>query len=108
MGDAFVYDKQVDWETEHLARAAQNGVILFWLAKEPEHIDGRAYAQTTRFEIAEWKSRCQADPTIRIVIGIEESFPGARYIRRRYSQDCPGVPIVSTLEDACRRAVALS
>lgn len=50
-----MYIEQVDWETRYLNRAAENGCILFWLAKEENHICTRAYAQTSRFELAEWK-----------------------------------------------------
>src|SRR5215475_9004104 len=53
----FDYGKQVDWETHHLRRAAKNGVILFWLAREVEPVPARAYAQTSRFELGEWKMR---------------------------------------------------
>src|ERR1051326_8779002 len=53
----FDYGQQVDWETYHLRLAAANGVILFWLAREEEHIPSRAYAQTSRFELGEWKIR---------------------------------------------------
>lgn len=52
LNEKFVFDKQVDWETIYLNEAAKNGVILFWLAKEFEHACTRAYAQTTRFELA--------------------------------------------------------
>jgi hypothetical protein len=100
----FDYDVQVDWETHHLRRAAQQGVILFWLATEKEHDCNRSYAQTTRFELAEWKARHERDGAP-LVVGIEEGFSGARYIRRRFGQDCPTIPILSTLEDACRSAI---
>src|SRR6516225_6635384 len=52
--DEFAYDLQVDWETHYLKRASADGVILFWLARETDHDCSRAYAQTTRFELAEW------------------------------------------------------
>jgi hypothetical protein len=100
----FDYDTQVDWESHHLRRAAADGVILFWLAREACHDCGRAYAQTTRFELAEWKVRHERDTT-RLVVGIEDGFTGAKYIRRRQAQDCPRVPVCSSLEETCRRAV---
>src|SRR4051794_6081840 len=52
--DTTGYNARVDWETHHLRRAASNGVILFWLAREEDHRCDRAYAQTTRFELGEW------------------------------------------------------
>ncbi len=102
----FNYNEQVDWETFHLNQAAEEGVILFWMAKETEHDCGRAYAQTTRFEFAEWKTKYQVDE-IKIAVGIEEGFTGAKYIRRRMSQDCPEITICNSLEETCGRAVEL-
>lgn len=100
------YGKQVDWETYHLRRAAENGAILFWLAREAEHIPSRAYAQTSRFELAEWKIHHEQKGAS-IVVGIEEGFSGAKYIRRRFSQDCPDVPLLETLPETCERAIAM-
>lgn len=102
--DEFVYEVQVDWETHYLRRAAQNGAILFWLAVEFVHICERAYAQTSRIELGEWKMRHERDGTI-LILGIEEGFSNARYIRQRFARDCPAVPIVDSLQDACRLAV---
>lgn len=103
--ELFEYAEQVDWETHHLRRAATDGVILFWLAREVTSTPGRAYAQTSRFELAEWKVRHERD-AVKLVVGIEEGFSGARYIRHRFGQDCRGVPICETLEETCRRAAA--
>lgn len=101
----FVHEKQLDWETCYLRQAAREGVILFWLAREVEHLCDRCYAQTTRFELAEWKVRHERDGA-RIVVGIEQGFSGARYIRRRLEQDCPGIPIFTSLAETCAAAVA--
>jgi hypothetical protein len=79
---------------------------LFWLAAEAEHDCTRSYAQTSRFELSEWKIRHERDG-VRLVVGIEDGFSGARYILRRFGQDCPAVPIVRTLEDACELASKL-
>ena len=100
----FVYAKQVDWETHYLREAAKKGAVLFWLAKEFEHSCDRAYAQTTRFEVGEWKVRHEVD-NVRFVLGIEEGFTGARYMRRRFSQDCPKIKIFDSLEDTCIEAI---
>ncbi|VTR94252.1 Uncharacterized protein OS=uncultured bacterium GN=ACD_13C00140G0007 PE=4 SV=1 [Gemmata massiliana] len=101
------YIAQVDWETHHLRRAAGHGVILFWLACEAVNVPGRAYAQTSRFELAEWKVRHERDGT-QLVIGIEDGFSGARYIRHRFGQDCPRVPVVPSLLGACAAAAELA
>ena len=102
----FVYERQVDWETHCLRLAGKIGVIGFWLARQAQEIPGRAYAQTTRFELAEWKV-CHERDGSKITIGIEEGFGNARYIRRRFEQDCPEVKIVDTLEEMCHNAVLL-
>jgi hypothetical protein len=102
-----IYNEQVDWETYHLRETGENGVVLFWLAKEFEHRCDRAYAQTTRFELAEWKMLHERDGS-KLVLGIEDGFVGSRYIIRRFSQDCPEVPILHSLEDTCREAIKLS
>ncbi|MBT4539747.1 hypothetical protein HOI26_03750 [Candidatus Woesearchaeota archaeon] len=99
-----MYNEQVDWETYHLKKAGEDGVILFWLAKESEHISRRAYAQTSRAELFEWKVKHERDGT-NLVVGIEDGFSGAKYIQRRFPQDCPEIPICSTLEDTCLKAV---
>jgi hypothetical protein len=103
----FDYPAQVDWETHYLRRAAECGAILFWLAREKVNIPGRCYAQTSRFELAEWKLRHERDG-VRVVVGIEPGFSGERYIRHRFGQDCPAVPLVTSLEEACRAAVELA
>ncbi len=102
-----MYDEQVDWETHYLKHAGSNGVILFWLAKEFEHRCDRAYAQTSRFELAEWKER-HVNDKVKLSIGIEEGFTGARYIKRRLMQDCPNVNIYSSLEETCNEAIRLA
>jgi len=97
------YD-QVDWETHYLRQAGKRGVIMFWLAKEAEHNCGRAYAQTSRFELGEWKEYHRRDSSI-VVIGIEPGFTNERYLRHRLGQDCPEIAIFNTLEQTCRLAV---
>ena len=104
---SFAYEKQVDWETHFLRRAGRLGSIAFWLAKQTAETPGRAYAQTTRFELAEWKMRHEYEG-IMITLGIEEGFGNARYIRRRFSQDCPDVKIADNLEEMCQNAVDLA
>lgn len=103
----FVYEKQVDWETYYLRKAGSLGVVGFWLAAQAEETPGRAYAQTSRFELAEWKMRHEYEGA-QLTIGIEEGFGNARYIRRRFTQDCPEVKIADNLYAMCQNAVDLS
>ena len=99
-----MYDEQVDWETFYLNKAAQDGVILFWCAKEAVHDCKRAYAQTTRGELFEWKVKHEFGKG-KIAVGVENGYTGEKYIRRRFSQDCPDVKICSSLEETCNEAV---
>lgn len=102
----FVYEKQVDWETHYLRKAGELGVVAFWLAAQTVETPGRAYAQTSRFELAEWKMRHEYEG-VKLTVGVEEGFGNARYIRRRFAQDCPDVKIADDLESMCQNAVNL-
>lgn len=99
-------EQQIGWETYHLTKAGEKGVILFWLSREETHYCNRAFAQTTRFELGEWKQRHLANGA-RLVVGIDPSFPGGGYIQYRLSQECPGIPIRPTLESACTEVLEL-
>ena len=100
------FDEQVDWEHYYLQRAAENGVILFWLAKEAEHRCNRAYAQTTRFELGE-ATGVHRFANIKIVVGIEDGFTGGKYIRKTLAKKYPNIPICDTLEQTCDSAIQL-
>ncbi len=102
----FGYGQQVDWETFHLRRAGAVGAIIFWFPKESYKISGRTYAQTSRIELGEWKVRHEKDG-VNLIVGIERGFSGERYIRRRFAQDCPEVPILDNLGETCLTAVKL-
>lgn len=105
--DSALYAQQVDWETHYIGRSAMDGCPLIWCAREIVHDCKRAYAQTTRGEMFERKLRHQlcGEP---FALGIEPGFSGEKYIRRRFGQDCPDVPIRSTLEETCRDAVRVA
>lgn len=100
------FAEQTDWETHYLREAGSAGVIMFWLAKESTHFCDRAYAQTTRFELGEWMMRHQAY-NARLVVGIEPGFTNGIYLSQRLSQDCPGIPLCSTLRETCEKTVEL-
>jgi hypothetical protein len=102
--EEFDYTQQVNWETYHLKRAGQHGAILFWLAKEAVHLCERAYAQTSRFELGEWKVKHERDG-VKLIVGIDEGFTNSRYIRHRLTQDCPNVPICRSLAETCQEAI---
>ena len=81
----FNYDVQVDWESKFLQKASDCGVVVFYLPKAVENVDGRSYAQTTRFEMGEWFAKGQCIDNFKIVIGAEEGFDGLRYMGKKFS-----------------------
>jgi hypothetical protein len=101
------YAAQVDWEHHYLARAAQDGVTMFWLAKESVHLCGRAYAQTTRFELGEAVTLHRLAGA-KVVVGIEAGFSNMRYLLRTIAKKAPGIPLCSTLADTCAAAAQLA
>jgi hypothetical protein len=101
------YIEQVDWEHDHLAIAAGRGVILFWLAKEAIRIPERSYAQTTRFELGEAVT-VHRYTGAKVVVGIEDGFTNARYLRRTIGKKTPKIPLCSSLEETCLSAIALA
>jgi len=101
------YNIQVDWEHEQLIIAAETGTTLFWLANEAEQVPGRAYAQTTRFELGEAVTLHRLTG-INVVVGIDNAFTNARYLRRTISKKAPHIPLCTSLEDTCRAAISLT
>ncbi len=102
----FDYYKQVDWERFYLEEAKRTGAPMFWLAKETEPIPGRAYAQTTRIELAEAKRDLEHKGTP-LTLGIESGFSGAKYLRYIFNRNCAEVDIQARLEDLCMITVEL-
>lgn len=103
LDDTFDWDAQVDWEEHNLERAATNGGSLFWLAKRDYDLpyeEGRAYAQTTRFEYGDMTRRKMCIPSTNIVLGIEPGYKGSeRYYVRKANK--LGIEVVDDLEAAC-------
>lgn len=85
---------QMEWETQAL-RASN--IILFWIPEEVEHVDGRSYAQTTRFELGENLGRGK-----RIILGINDNFPGREYFEykaRKYDNIIFSRQVYHTLDE---------
>ncbi len=103
----FDYDEQVSWEKRGLWRAAKHGGILVWLAAQDHSLsykEGRAYGQTTRFEFARAIGWRDYDPFVHVSIGIEPGYDGSeRYYRHAAAES--GLPVHSTLEEACNYLV---
>lgn len=95
----FIYDEQVDWESFYLTLASKQGIIVFWLANEKEKIDGRSYAQTTRFEIGEWWAKGQSIKEFKIVVGAEKEFDGLKYITKKFIDHYPDFNLNSNIND---------
>lgn len=93
----FDYEKQVLWESFYLNFA---DIIVFWLPVEYEKIEGRSYAQTTRFELAEWLTKQSLNHTNKkLIVGIENGFSGKRYIETRIKHDYKNVSFFDTFDE---------
>ena len=101
-----MYVEQVRWEHHYLRIAGYRGVTLFWLAKEAQHVEGRSYGQTTRFELGEAVTLHRLAGQL-VVVGIEDGFTGASYVRLTLAEKAPNIPIVKALDAACAEAVAI-
>lgn len=83
----FVYKDQVDWESFYLEKAANNGVIFCWLPKMESNVEGRSYAQTSRFEIGEWWSKGKSIKDFKMIIGADKEFEGLKYIEYKFKKE---------------------
>lgn len=101
------FEGQLRWEAAWVARAARDGAILFWLAKELKHRCDRAYAQQPRFELGEWATRSQHLPSLKIAVGVEHGFTGGPYLERRIATAYPNIPLCRSLRQTCVAAVEL-
>lgn len=82
----FDYDEQVDWESFYLDKASKQGIVVFWMPVAKEKIEGRSYAQTTRFEIGEWWAKGQKIDNFSIVVGAQKDFDGTRYVEKKFKE----------------------
>lgn len=94
------------WERAYARRAARDGVILCWLARETAHRCNRAYAAQARFELGDWAARAQRGE-LRLVVGVERGFTGGPYLARRFALDYPQVPVCRSLRQTCAAAAEL-
>jgi len=99
-------DRQIDWESHHLSRAGDEGVVFFWCPNEETHDCSRPYGQTTRFELGEWVARSKAAGS-NLVLGVEPGFSNAYYFRRRLARDLPHAPVRDTLEATVEATLGL-
>lgn len=90
------WDKQVEWETFYLNNS---DIIVFWLPGESEHIPGRDYAQTTRFELGEWLAKSKYQKNKRIIVGVADEIYGKRYFAKRIRDGYPNVYFCDTFDE---------
>ena len=99
----FNLDMQVDWESKFLALA---DIIMFWIPAKESDVAGRDYAQTSRFELAEWMAKTHYNHTRKqVVIGIDDAFFGKSYIVKRLKTE--NVPVYSTYTETLHKVRSL-
>lgn len=98
------YISQIDWEPHYLRRAADQGVVSFFFAKEETHFCERPFARTTRIEFGEWLAHHELSGT-KLVVGFEDGFDGDKYIRHRL-QSFPQIPVGETLEEMLQKVIS--
>lgn len=107
-GDQKEYGLQVHWEIyfRDLISHKKTGINLFWLAKERYHDSTRAYAQTTRVEtgISVMERKYSG---AKIILGVEDGYTGARYLREVIKHYCPEVIVHDNLMATCNEALKL-
>jgi len=103
--DNFNYDEQVNWESYYLHKSSKQGIIVFWLAKEKDHIEGRSYAQTTRFELAEWWTKGQYIKDFKIVVGADKEFNGLKYINKKFKDTYPLFNMYYSIDDTINEII---
>ena len=92
-------DIKTDWKTFYSRRAAREGCILFWIPKEQELNDNLFY-----YELGEWRVLHKWKGS-KVVVGMEAGFVDEKYLKTRLSQDCPSIPLCSSLEQTCKEAI---
>lgn len=95
----FVYEEQVNWESKYLELAGNQGIIVFWFAKETEKIQGRSFARTSRVEYGEWIGKSQLIKKINMIVGYENGFDGFEYIEKKFTNTYPGNQIKTSKKD---------
>ena len=99
-----MYVAQIGWEHHWLNYCARYGVIMFWLANEEKQYCDRAYGQTSRFELG-WKVMKAELLGARVVVGFDDAFTNARYLRPTISREMPSVILCDSLEETCGKEV---
>lgn len=96
-----------DWEHACQVRAAKDGAVLFWMARESKHRCDRCYGHSSRYHLGEWAARSK-DASVSIAVGLEPGFTGEQHLRHRLAEDYPNIPVCRTLRQTCAVAVELA
>ena len=100
-------ERHLAWEQAFMERAALDGVLVFWCAKETRHRCDRTHAAQMRFDLGEWAVKSSIG-LARMVVGFERGFTGGPYLQRRFTLSYKNVPICRTLPQACAVAVEMA
>lgn len=108
-GEEDYFERQLTWERHYLEIAATTGCLIFWLPSESKvnpRVGGDPYAMDTRGELGEWRGRLMHNPSLRVVIGAENDFPGLSQIQRNFSFGTKSYfPIYGTLTETVAAAI---
>lgn len=105
------YEKQVNWETQHLKRAAKNGVVFFWFADQREIVyleDGktqRSFGKTSRTEYGEWKAYHDLGVCENLVLGLDTEWQKEKYFKTRITQDESNITVCDNLVDTIKQTL---
>lgn len=91
-------EEQSDWEVDTIMHAYTCGVVMFWFQKEQEHNCDHCHAQTTRVEAGIIIGHAMTTPTNNLVVGIEDEFDGAPYLRHTFRKRAGVTRIHRTLQ----------
>jgi hypothetical protein len=114
-----VYDSQTLGERIYLEMAAgvkrvdapdsRKGCIVIWEELESKIFprnDHQPYSRDTYGEVGEWRGRMIYDPSIRLVMGAAEGFPGLEVQKKNFDAALKtNFPIYSTLESTIKAAL---
>ena len=107
------FERQLEWEQHYLEMAAEvhpKGCIIFWLGcQKEERTDSDPYAMDTRGELGEWRGRMIYRPSLSVVVGAEEGFPGLSQIKRNFDAAlfCD-FPIYKTMGETAKAAILVA
>lgn len=111
-GDTDEFRRQTYWERYYIQLSLRHGCLLCWLPCESRtnpRKDGNPYGRDTYGEIGRWIRTLKYQPTLNIVVGAQEGFPGLDQIRMNADEDVRApFPIYPTLEQTVKEAIKVA